>query len=157
MRMVINANWEDYGQEGGGGSSGTGSGGGGGSTDCQQGDWDLRSIQPDTIDVGLRENVFIGSTFMIPDQSVARIGQWEVLDAQVTTTCGLIGETDPDIEPGTYDVTVEAPDGTSRVLEDAFTVAEPAGGCQCSSSGRPSALWWAPLLGMGWLFRRRYA
>ena len=157
MRMVINANWEDYGQEGGGGSSGTGAGGGGGSTDCQQGDWDLRSIQPDTIDVGLRENVFIGSTYMIPDQSVARIGQWEVLDAQVTTTCGLIGETDPDMEPGTYDVTVESPDGTSRVLEDAFTVAEPTGGCQCSASGRASALWWAPLLGVGLLFRRRYA
>lgn len=155
MRMVINANWDDYGQEGGGGSSGTGAGGGGGSTDCNEGDWDLRSIQPDTIDVGLRENIFIGSTHLIPDQSVARIGQWEVLDAQVTSTCGLIGETDPDIEPGTYDVTVEAPDGTSRVIEDAFTVVEPASGCQCATGSASSALWWTPLLGLGWVARRR--
>ncbi len=157
MRLVINANWDDYGQEGGGGSSGTGAGGGGGSTDCSDGDWDLRSIQPDTIDVGLRENVFIGSTHLIPANSVARIGSWEVLDAQVTTTCGLIGETDPDIEPGTYDVTVEAPDGTARVLEDAFTVVEPASGCQCATGGRSTALWWMPLLGLGWVARRRGA
>ena len=155
MRMVINANWDDYGLEEGGGGSGSGAGGGGGSETCLEGDWDLRSIQPDVIDVGLREDVFIGSTYMMPEQVVARIGEWEVLDAQVTTTCGLTGATDPDMEPGTYDVTVEAPDGTSRVLEDAFTVAEPTEGCACSSASRASALWWMPLLGLGWFVRRR--
>ena len=157
MRMVINANWEDYGLEEGGGSEGTGAGGGGGSTDCLQGDWDIRSIQPDTIDAGVRENVFIGSTFLIPDGSSARIGQWEVLDAQATTTCGLIGETDPDMTPGTYDVTVESPDGTSRVLEDAFTVVEPTSGCQCATGTRSTGIWWMPLLGIGWFARRRHA
>jgi MYXO-CTERM domain-containing protein len=157
MRMVINANWEDYGQEDGGPDGGSGAGGGGGNENCREGDWDLLSIQPDTIDEGVRDNVFIGSTYMIPEQATARIGQWELLDAEVTETCGLIGETDPNMEPGTYDVTVETPDGSSRILEDAFTIAAPAEGCQCSSAPRASALWWMPLLGMGWLYRRRDA
>jgi MYXO-CTERM domain-containing protein len=112
-------------------------------------------VEPDIIDPGTRTTVFIGSTYLVPDNSTATIGSWALLDANATSTCGLTGATDPDMEPGTYDVTIEAPDGTSRVLEDGFTVGEELEGCGCSAGTASSALWWAPLLGLGVLVRRR--
>jgi MYXO-CTERM domain-containing protein len=155
MRLVISANWDDYGQEETGPDGGTGADGGGGNADCKAGDWDLLSVEPDIIDPGTRTTVFIGSTYLVPANSTATIGSWALLDAVATLTCGLTGATDPDMEPGTYDVTIEAPDGTSRVLEDGFTVGEEPEGCGCSASTASSALWWAPLLGLGVMVRRR--
>ncbi len=70
-------------------------------------------------------------------------------------TCAhvLNGNTDSEMTPGVYDVTLTTPSGGTALLQDAFTVEEKKG-CGCSTGGGLAQMWWLGLAAIGWRRRR---
>jgi hypothetical protein len=71
-------------------------------------------------------------------------------------TCAhnLNGQTDSELKPGTYDVTISTPSGREALLSGAFKV-EAKKGCGCAVGGGLASTWWLGLAALGWRRRRQ--
>ncbi len=137
MRLVIDAQWElDTGGEG-------------------PSNLIVDQVVPEEQLEGESVSVLI-SGLNIDQNASARIGEYELSSVTVGGDGETMnGRTNKEMKPGVYAVVVTNPDGSEVAFEDAFTVFEETKGCGCTVASGSAAAWWLPLLGLGWLRRRR--
>jgi hypothetical protein len=79
------------------------------------------AVDPIEGDNTIDTQITVGGTNFL-DSPFVRIGEWYLAGAHFVSTSTLTGTIPAGLDPGTYDVTVENPDGQSATLTDAFTL-----------------------------------